>query len=148
MGPENLPTEDSSAQKRPGNSPQSHGNWGTNPQLGEAIALFDRGEWYACHDLIEDLWHQCQGPDRQALQGLLQIAVAQVHLERNNRRGATILLGEGLGRLKPYGSEALGINLPPLLDAVSCRLQALQQGLEPGDGPLPRLGSPQGRHLD
>ena len=74
--------------------------------------------------------------------------MAQVHLERNNRRGATILLGEGLGRLKPYGSEALGINLPPLLDAVSCRLQALQQGLEPGDGPLPRLGSPQGRHLD
>jgi len=112
--------------------------------LCEAIALFNRGEWYACHDLIEDLWHQCQGPDRQALQGLLQIAVAQLHLERKNFRGATMLMGEGLGRLKPYGSEALGLELPPLLAAVSRRLQALQQGLEPGEGPLPRLGSPQG----
>jgi len=144
LGTENLPTEDSSAQKLTGNSPQGDDNWGANLQLSEAIALFNRGEWYACHDLIEDLWHQCQGPDRQALQGLLQIAVAQLHLERKNLRGATVLLGEGLGRLKPYGSEALGLDLPPLLAAVSCRLQALQQGLEPGDGPLPRLGSPQG----
>ena len=112
--------------------------------MGEAIALFDRGEWYACHDLIEDLWHQCQGPDRQALQGLLQIAVAHLHLERSNLRGATVLLGEGLGRLKPYGNEALGLQLEPLLAAVSRRLQALQQGLEPSDDPLPQLGSPQG----
>ncbi|MEY4839750.1 MAG: hypothetical protein RLZZ374_658 [Cyanobacteriota bacterium] len=140
---DHLP-EDPSEQTLPRNGPQGDGNWRANPQLGEAIALFNRGEWYACHDLIEDLWHQCQGPDRQALQGLLQIAVAQLHLERNNFRGATMLMGEGLGRLKPYGSEALGLELPPLLAAVSRRLQALQQGLEPGEGPLPRLGSPQG----
>ena len=139
-----MPAEDSSAQKLTGDSTQGDGNWETNPQLSEAIALFNRGDWYACHDLIEDLWHQCQGPDRQALQGLLQIAVAQLHLERQNLRGATVLMGEGLGRLKPYGSEALGLDLPPLLAAVSRRLQALQQGMEPGDGPLPRLESPQG----
>jgi predicted metal-dependent hydrolase len=39
-------------------------------------------------------WHQNQGPDRQALQGLLQIAVAHLHLERGNLRGATVLLGK------------------------------------------------------
>ena len=110
--------------------------------MGEAIALFNRGEWYACHDLIEDLWHQCQGPDRQALQGLLQIAVAQLHLERKNFRGATVLMGEGLGRLKPYGSEALGLELPPLLAAVSRRLQAFNRAWNPARAPCPGWGRP------
>ncbi len=139
-----MPAQDPSDHPLPGNSSPGDGNWEENPLLGKAIALFNQGEWHACHDLIEDLWHQCQGPDRQALQGLLQIAVAQLHLERKNLRGATVLLGEGLGRLKPYGSQALGLELPPLLAAVSRRLQALQQGLGPEDGPLPRLGSPRG----
>jgi len=128
----------------PPERPPGDGGWAADPQLAEAIALFNRGEWYACHDLLEDLWHQCQGPDRQALQGLLQIAVAHLHLERSNLRGATVLLGEGLGRLKPYGNEALGLGLGPLLAAVSRRLQALQQGVDPGAGPLPQLGAPQG----
>ena len=103
MSDDNLPPE----------RPPGVGGWGADPQLAEAIALFNRGEWYDCHDLLEDLWHQCQGPDRQALQGLLQIAVAHLHLERSNLRGATVLLGEGLGRLKPYGNEALGLGPGP-----------------------------------
>jgi predicted metal-dependent hydrolase len=139
-----------SAEIAPSPTPQSGGEQQdasaleADPQLAEAIALFNRAEWYGCHDLLEDLWHQNQGPDRQALQGLLQIAVAHLHLERDNLRGATVLLGEGLGRLKPYGNQALGLELGPLLAAVSQRLQALQQGLPPAEGPLPRLGAPQG----
>ena len=123
---------------------QGDGALEADPRLAEALRLFNQGEWYACHDLLEDLWHQNQGPDRQALQGLLQIAVAHLHLERDNLRGATVLLGEGLGRLKPYGDEALGLNISPLLAAVSRRLQALQQGVDSDDGPLPQLGAPQG----
>ena len=123
---------------------QNDGDLEADPHLADALALFNRAEWYRCHDLLEDLWHQNQGPDRQALQGLLQIAVAQLHLERDNRSGATMLLGEGLGRLKPYGDEALGLGLGPLLAAVSERLQALQQGLEPDPGPLPELQALQG----
>ena len=124
--------------------PQDDSALGSDPQLAEAVALFNRAEWYGCHDLLEDLWHQNQGPDRQALQGLLQIAVAHLHLERGNLRGATVLLGEGLGRLKPYGSQALGLELAHLVGAVTLRLQALQQGRPPAEGPLPRLGAPRG----
>jgi predicted metal-dependent hydrolase len=104
-----------------------------DPRLLDAVERFNHGEWYACHDLLEDLWHQCQGPDRQALQGLLQIAVAHLHLERDNLRGATVLLGEGLGRLKPYGNEALGLQLEPLL-AAKRRRRALQQAAQTPHG--------------
>ena len=110
-----------------------------DPRLGAAIALFNAEEWYACHDGFEELWHETAGPMRPVLQGILQVAVAHLHLERSNLRGATILLGEGLGRLNPCGPSALGLDLEGLRGAALARLQALQAG-DPVDGlPLPRL---------
>ena len=108
-------------------------------RLGEAIFLFNSGDWYACHDGFEALWHETAGPMRPVLQGILQIAVAELHLERGNCRGATILMGEGLGRLKACPPNALEIDLVTLINSSMRRLLALQQqrsieGLE-----LPRL---------
>jgi len=108
-------------------------------RLGEAIFLFNSGDWYACHDSFEALWHETAGPMRPVLQGILQIAVAELHLERGNSRGATILMGEGLGRLKACPPNALDIDLVALINLSMQRLLALQQqgsieGLE-----LPRL---------
>lgn len=110
-------------------------------RLAESIALFNRGEWYACHDGLEELWHETQGPCRPLLQGLLQAAVAQLHLERGNQRGATVLIGEGLGRLERCGDRGLGIELIPLRRSLRLWLEALQKG-EPTDClPPPRLES-------
>jgi predicted metal-dependent hydrolase len=99
-----------------------------DPRLGEAIRLFNAQQWYACHDGLEELWHETQGPLRKVLQGILQIAVAHHHLERGNSRGATVLLGEGLGRLHGQGPVQLGLELDPLRDAARARLMALQSG--------------------
>lgn len=108
-------------------------------RLVEATALFNSGDWYACHDSFEALWHETAGDMRPVLQGILQIAVAELHLERGNIRGATILMGEGLGRLKACPPDALELDLVALRNCALQRLQALQQqksleGLE-----LPRL---------
>ncbi len=110
-----------------------------DPRFGEAVRLFNAGEWYACHDGFEELWHETQGPCRKVLQGILQIAVAHLHLERGNRRGATVLLGEGLGRLQNAGSAQLGLDLDQLRQQARARLQALQQEQDPMGLPLPRL---------
>ena len=110
-----------------------------DPRLGEAIALFNAGQWYACHDGFEALWHETAGPMRPLLQGILQVAVAHLHLERGNRRGATILLGEALGRLRRCGDPSLGLALGPLRRCVEQRLQALQAGAAPQACPEPRL---------
>ncbi len=114
-----------------------------DPRLQQAIGQFNDGEWYACHDGLEELWHETQGPMRPVLQGLLQVAVAHLHLERGNRHGATVLMGEGLGRLADCGDEALGLRLSPLRERVAARLNALQQGSDPTVCPPPRLeGAP------
>ena len=99
-----------------------------DPRLAEAIALFNQGDWYGCHDGFEALWHETAGAMRPVLQGILQIAVAELHHERGNLRGATILMGEGLGRLARTEDEALGLDLISLRQTSGLRLRALQEG--------------------
>lgn len=110
-----------------------------DPRLAKAIALFNASDWYACHDGFEALWHETAGAMRPVLQGILQIAVAELHHERGNRRGATILMGEGLGRLHGVADGALGLNLSTLRDCAQRRLLALQQERSLAALQLPRL---------
>jgi predicted metal-dependent hydrolase len=112
-----------------------------DPRFRAAVELFNQGQWYPCHDGFEELWHETQGSSRRALQGILQIAVAHIHLERGNRRGATVLLGEGLGRLRAYGPSQFGLDLDGLRQAAALRLQALQQDEDPSRQPIPRLSA-------
>ena len=51
-----------------------------DPRFQDAIRLFNTQEWYAAHDVLEELWHETADPERRCLQGLLQVAVAQLHL--------------------------------------------------------------------
>ena len=78
------------------------------------------------------------GPERITIQALLQISVAHLHLERSNYKGATILYGEGLGRLINKKVPDLGLDLKEFIDILKERLLILQGG---GDlvGTLPPL---------
>ena len=110
-----------------------------DPRLAQAIGLFNASEWYACHDGFEELWLETQGPMRPVLQGILQIAVAQLHRQRDNNRGATILMGEGLGRLRGCDDVALGLDLAHLRTCAACHLEALQGHAAVEEAQLPPL---------
>jgi predicted metal-dependent hydrolase len=97
-----------------------------DPRLLAAVDQFNAGEWYACHDGLEELWHETAGAMRPVLQGILQIAVGQLHLSRGNQRGALILTGEGLGRLQRSGDQALGLDLQALREQARVWLEVLQ----------------------
>ena len=103
------------------------------------MELFNSCQWYKSHDVFEDIWHETSGPERQLLQGILQVAVAQVHLENSNINGATILYGEALGRLKRFQLSNLGLDVEGLSQCVSRRLEFLQIGNDLAGCSLPVL---------
>ena len=113
-----------------------------DPRFQAAIELFNASDWYACHDGFEELWHETQSPLRCVLQGLLQIAVGQLHLERGNQHGAMVLTGEGLGRLRRCDDQALGLDLVRLRQESSLWLQALQANADTSTLPKPTLQRP------
>lgn len=110
-----------------------------DPRFKNAMELFNQEEWYSAHDAFEELWHETVEPERRSLQGIIQVAVAQVHLQSGNKRGATILFGEALGRLRRPGTPQLGIDIESLCICLEQRLHCLQQMTDPDICNVPRL---------
>tara|TARA_Y100001968_G_scaffold84889_1_gene76033 strand:+ start:43 stop:423 length:381 start_codon:yes stop_codon:yes gene_type:complete len=108
-------------------------------RFANGMKLFNSCEWYKSHDVFEEIWHETGGPERQLLQGILQVAVAQVHLENSNKNGATILYGEALGRLKRFQLANLGLDIAGLCQCITKRLECLQLGNDISSCSLPVL---------
>ncbi|XP_027070641.1 uncharacterized protein [Coffea arabica] len=71
----------------------------------EAVELFNKREYYRCHDVLESLWNKSQEPTRTLVHGILQCAVGFHHLFNQNHRGAMMELGEGLCKLRKMNFE-------------------------------------------
>ena len=91
-----------------------------------ALNLFNNHEWYEAHDAFEEIWNCVDGDERQVIQGILQVSVSQFHLSKGNLNGATILLGEGLGRIKNRTKINLGIDLESFCRCLEDLLRKLQ----------------------
>ncbi len=91
-----------------------------------AIDLFNNHKWYEAHDAFEEIWNLLYGDERQVIQGILQVSVSQFHLGNGNVNGATILLGEGLGRIKTRTKINLGLDLESFCRCLEELLRKLQ----------------------
>jgi predicted metal-dependent hydrolase len=77
-------------------------------QVLRFVARFDRRDYWLAHEELEDLWLE----DRSDLyKGLIQVAAAFVHVDRNNWNGATKLLTSALGLLDGYPEREKGFDL-------------------------------------
>lgn len=85
-------------------------------EFWQGVAQFNSGEFYACHDTLEALWHAAAGPEKDFYQGILQIAVGCYHLSNDNWRGAATLLGAGANRLEAYEPSYGSIDVIVLRD--------------------------------
>jgi predicted metal-dependent hydrolase len=54
----------------------------------QGLEEFNRGEYFEAHETLEHAWNEDSGPARQLYQGLIQVAVAYLQIERGNYRGA------------------------------------------------------------
>ena len=95
--------------------------------LGKGVDLFNSGEYYACHDLLESIWMEANTLEKPFYQGILQIAVGLYHLGNHNWQGASILLGEGVNRLRPFEPAYAGVDVERLVDCGWAWLTALHQ---------------------
>ncbi|MFZ4628343.1 MAG: DUF309 domain-containing protein [Blastocatellia bacterium] len=84
-----------------------------------ALAMFDRGEYFESHELLEDLWREAPpGDERTCLQGLVQVAVALCHDQRGNEKGARGVYQRARARLLALPPQMMGINLRKLAEEL------------------------------
>lgn len=96
-------------------------------EFWQGVEQFNFGQFYACHDTLEALWIEATEPQKTFYQGILQIAVGIYHLSNSNWRGAVILLGEGINRLRRYPDSYSGIDVDELLSQSVVLLKTLQE---------------------
>ena len=97
--------------------------------LIKGIEEFNRGEFYACHDSLEELWLAESGSIRYLYQGILQIGVAFYHLQAGRYQSVVTLLKRGSSYLEPFVPACLGVDVTRLLsDAASCLAQVTLLG--------------------
>jgi len=94
--------------------------------LQAAGVLFDAGLHFEVHEVLEPHWVAAEGETREALQGLIQIAVGYQHLANGNRAGARALLVEGSGRL--HQRRLAGVELDPFARAAVVAAERVEAG--------------------
>lgn len=93
-----------------------------SPDLLAGIELFNRREFFACHEVLEELWRAELDPVRRLYQGILQIGVGFYHLGRGNRVGALRQLDKGISRVEVFLPRCLRVDTAGLVSgARACR---------------------------
>src|SRR5512140_3031570 len=87
--------------------------------LARGIGLFNRRQFFAAHEVLEDVWRPETGATRRVLQGLIQFAVALHHFGNGNAAGARSILARSVKNLAE-GGECNGIDV----DAARAQAEA------------------------
>lgn len=82
------------------------------------IERFNRRQFFEAHEVWEEIWKATPGPEREAYQGLIQLAVACLHLTRSNVSAAEYEVGRAREHLSRFLPTTLGIDLAGLLEQV------------------------------
>ena len=77
----------------------------------QGLALFNAGRFFECHEVWEEVWKRSSGGEKLFYQGLIQAAVALLHAERGNMRGAASTWAKARQKLEPLPSEHMGLAL-------------------------------------
>ena len=109
-----------------------------SPKYREGIELFNRGEYYDCHEVLEDVWREAPVPEKKFLQGLIQVAVGLHHYSTGNIVGARSLTARGHANLCRYSERHGGIDLAGFREQVERWMEAVKGVGKPGM--QPRVG--------
>jgi predicted metal-dependent hydrolase len=93
----------------------------------KGIEEFNKGEFYECHEYLEEAWIREPRRLRFLYQGILQVGVGFYHQQNGNWRGATGLLRNGTVRLKEFEPVTSGIDVARLVRECERCLEELEE---------------------
>ena len=94
----------------------------------EGIDLFNRGEFFDCHEVLEEIWTPTQQPERWFLQSLIHFAVGFHHHQNDNVVGATRQLHKGLRKIQGYLPQWGGVRTAEIEQEVRRCLEIIGTG--------------------
>ena len=96
--------------------------------LEAGLDLIRRGEYFAAHEVLEDVWRAAKPDERDFYQGLVHVAVAWYQAGRGNRVGCERQLEKAARRLIPYAPEHQGVAVASVLEQVAAARVVVEGG--------------------
>ncbi|QFT90434.1 hypothetical protein FIU87_17470 [Bacillus sp. THAF10] len=94
----------------------------------EFFISFNEGDYYTCHDLLEEIW--MTDKENYFLKGLLQMTVAIYHYEYGNVKGARMMMEAGGRYIQKYRPRFWGLDLEKIHQYIQDCLNILPTDLE------------------
>lgn len=98
-------------------------------QVLDGIALFNREEFYDCHDTIEEIWLQESSDEQPFLQGLIQSAVAFHHYQHGKLGAARSMLSLAIEKLEGFPETHHQLLLKEFLEGLRAWKAGLDQAI-------------------
>ena len=92
------------------------------------LQLYNQGEYFEAHEVLEAAWRQDQTPGRELYQGVLQVGIAYLQIERGNYIGALKMFLRARRWLDPLPDQCRGVQVEQLRQDAQ-RAQAALQAL-------------------
>jgi len=104
-----------------------------DPRFAEAIAAFNRRDYFSSQQRFEQIWHDATADDRAFLEALVQLSVAlHLRFHRGGARGSQHLLQACLVKLEDSPSHWWGVDMQALRDEVLAYVEDLRRARAAG----------------
>lgn len=82
----------------------------------EFFIKFNEGDFYTCHDLLEEMW--MEDKSNLFLKGLLQMSVAIYHYSYGNVKGTRLMMKVAHEYLQSYRPKHWGLDLESVIEYI------------------------------
>jgi predicted metal-dependent hydrolase len=93
---------------------------------GEAIKLglelFNEERYWESHEALEVAWRKAEGAEKEILQGIILLAAALVHLQKDEPNIALSVMSRASAKLERHAGDYHGINISEIRRKVSAML--------------------------
>lgn len=101
-------------------------------RLLQAVKLFNKGLYFDSHEILEDIWFDIRGNNRNFYQGLLHVSVSFYHLKnKNNLKGALFQIKKALAKLEKFDGEYSGVNIKEFKEKITLVKKKLEKDIKP-----------------
>lgn len=83
------------------------------------LDLFNEERYWESHEALESAWRKAEGAEKEVLQGLILLAAALVHWQKNEKQVTLSVMKRAWDKLAPHQEEYFGIDMISLTETLN-----------------------------
>ena len=101
-------------------------------RLREGIRLFNDGQFFECHEILEGFYQEAADENKPFLEGLIELAAAfRIYSDFGEINGPVRMIHQALIRFENYQPEFLKIRVKDLCEAAEAWTKSAQSTVAP-----------------